>query len=302
MPQRCVTAHQIGKTNFCTYSKGKCVSVKCPTSLADPESTTYKLTIPIFKNRNSKEWLEWIKIVECAAFGQNATTSLEKFLLAKPLHQERALQAFKIAARTAGAETTQNYKAVTKSVTTYIMPNKALQKQKHYMQRFPKKPLDMKVKDFVEQVVTMKELLTCFPDASPTVPTAKIPDNKILDLLESEMPISWQRHMVLHGFDPMDRTIAELVNFCERIKLTKELPTGKKTSRGKTGKDHNKGSKKGVKKRKPKGEMSSPYNCILHGPNKTHSIEDCCALNNIVKGAKNRTRTLDRKIPKGPKK
>ena len=109
------------------------------------------------------------------------------------------------------------------------------------MQRFLKKPLEMKVKDFVERAV------------SPTVPAAKIVDNKILDLMESATPISCQRHMVLQGFDPMDGTIAELVNFCERIKSTKELLAVKKTSHEKTGKDHNKGKKKGAKKRKPKG-------------------------------------------------
>ena len=123
------------------------------------------------------------------------------------------------------------------------------------MRRFLKKPLDMKVKDFVEQVVTMNELLTCFPDASPTVPTAKIPDDKILDLLESAMPITWQRHMVLQGFDPMDRTIADLVDFCKRIKLTKDLPSSKKPGHKKTGKGQEKGERKVVRNARPKGKV-----------------------------------------------
>ena len=173
------------------------MSVKCQTIPADANITTYKLTIPIFKNRNSKEWLEWVKNVERAAIGQNATTGPAKFLLAKRLLEDGALQASKNAARTAGAETTQNYKVVIKAVTAHIMPKKALQKQKRHMRRFLKKPLDLKVKDFVEQVVTINKLLTRFPDSSPTVSAAKIPDNKILDLLESAMPITWQRHMVL---------------------------------------------------------------------------------------------------------
>ena len=122
------------------------------------------------------------------------------------------------------------------------------------MQRFLKKPLDVKVKYFVERVITMNELLTRIPDASPTVPAAKIPDNKILYLLELAMPISWQRHLVLQGLNSMDETIAELVDFCERIELIKELPAVEKLSHEKTRKDHNKGGKKGSKKRKTKGE------------------------------------------------
>ena len=151
------------------------------------------------------------------------------------------------------------------------MPKKALQKQKHYMQRFLKKPLDMKVKKIMEQVIKMNKLLTCFPDASPTVLAAKILDNKILYLLKSAMPIIWQRHMALQEFNLMDGTIAELVNTCKRIKWTKELPVVKKPSHDKTQKDHSKGNKKGFKKCKPKGESSNIYNCMLHGPNKTHN-------------------------------
>ena len=79
----------------------------------------------------------------------------------------------------------------------------------------------MKLKDnFVEQVILINKLLTCFPDASPTIPADSILDNEILDLLESTIPITWQRHMVLQGFDLVEGTIAKLVNFCKHIKLT----------------------------------------------------------------------------------
>ena len=115
-----------------------------------------------------------------------------------------------------------------KSVTTHIMPKKALEKQKLDMRRFLKKPLDMKVKDFLEEVVTIYELLNRFPVASPTVPTGKILDNKILDLLESAMANSWKHHMVLQRFYPMDGTIVEQVDFCKRNESTKELPVVKK--------------------------------------------------------------------------
>ena len=78
-----------------------------------------------------------------------------------------------------------------KSVTTHIIPKKALQKQKCYMQRFLKKQPNMKIKDFVEWVITINELLTCSPNVSHTVPAANMSDNKILYLLESAMPIIW---------------------------------------------------------------------------------------------------------------
>ena len=105
--------------------------------------------------------------------------------------QRQSVADFQNAARTEGSKTTQNYKAVIKSVTTHIIPKKALQKQKCYMQRFLKKQPNMKIKDFVEWVITINDLLTCFPDAIPTVPAANMSDNKILNFLESAMPIIW---------------------------------------------------------------------------------------------------------------
>ena len=77
--------------NSFTYCKGKCVSVKYCTTPADATSTTYKLTIPIFKSKNSKEWLTWVKNVERAAIGQNVTTGPAKYALAKRLLEDGAL-------------------------------------------------------------------------------------------------------------------------------------------------------------------------------------------------------------------
>ena len=91
----------------------------------------------------------------------------------------------------------------------------------------------------------------------------------------------------------MDGTIVELVDLCKQIKSTKELQTGK---------DPNKGSKKVNKKHKSEGEGSSYYKYMLHRLKKVHNTENCYALNNLMKGAKNRKRTLDRYNPKDPKK
>ena len=94
--------------------------------------------------------------------------------------------------------------------------------------------------------------------------------------------------MVLQGFDPMDGTIVELVDLCKQIKSTKELHVVKKSNQDKTGKDPSKGSKKVNKKHKSEGEGSSYYKYMLHRLKKVHNTENCYALNNLMKGAKNR--------------
>ena len=76
-----------------------------------------------------------------------------------------------------------NYKLVNKSITAHIIPKKEFSQQKRYMQRFIRKPFNWKVKDFVERVIAMNELLTLFPNPSSTLAATKIPEDKILDLL-----------------------------------------------------------------------------------------------------------------------
>ena len=66
----------------------------------------------------------------------------------------------------------------------------------------------------------MNELLTLFPDPSSTIKETKIPKDKILDILEYAMPCSWQRQMVLQGFDPIEYTVSDLVDFCKRMEST----------------------------------------------------------------------------------
>ena len=133
---------------------------------------------------------------------------------------------FEDAACVLGNETNENYQMVIKAVTVHVMLKKTLQK-KRYMRRFLRKPIDMKVKDFVERIFDINELLTFFPDLSSTVVASKIPDDKLLDLLESVMLYSWQRHMILQGFDPMEGTVPDLVDFCKRLEATEETPKTK---------------------------------------------------------------------------
>ena len=82
-------------------------------------------------------------------------------------------------------------------MTEHVSPKPVWQKQKSYMRRFLKKVRDLSAKKIVEQVIHINKLLEHFPDPSSTTPDAKMPEDKILDLLEASMPQSWQRHMPL---------------------------------------------------------------------------------------------------------
>jgi hypothetical protein len=45
-------------------------------------------------------------------------------------------------------------------------------------------------------------------------------DEELLDIAEFASPGTWQKAMVMHGFDPVEHTCAEFVEFCERLEFT----------------------------------------------------------------------------------
>ena len=196
-----------------TYKKEDCVVIKCRSNPSETTSTTYDLSVPMFKDGNPEEWLKWVKNVERAAKGQNMTTGPTKFALAKRLLDGGALIAFENAATAVATETNESFKQVIKSVTEHVFPKSAYQKQKSYMRRFLKKPRELSAKQFVERVIHINELLERFPDPSSTRAATKMPEDEILDLLEASMPHAWQRHMRLQGFKPLESSIKEFVEF-----------------------------------------------------------------------------------------
>ena len=58
-------------------------------------------------------------------------------------------------------------------------------------------------KQFVKCVIHTNKLLKRIPDPSLTTPAAKMPEDKILDLLEASTPQSLKKHTHLQGFRPL---------------------------------------------------------------------------------------------------
>ena len=125
-----------------TYKKEDCVVIKCRSNPTDSSSTTYDLSIPIFKDGNPEEFLKLVKNVEQAAKGQNMTTGPTKFALAKRLLDGGALIAFENAGTAVTSEMNETFKQAIKDVTEHVFPKPAYQKQKSNTRRLLKKPRD----------------------------------------------------------------------------------------------------------------------------------------------------------------
>jgi hypothetical protein len=83
--------------------------------------------------------------------------------------------------------------------------------------RFSCKPMDMKVRNYYQAVgrINDEEL----PQLPPFGADQSLSTNKVLDILLHGTPKSWQVEMDCQGFDPLDKTIPEVIDFIENMRL-----------------------------------------------------------------------------------
>jgi hypothetical protein len=179
---------------------------------------------------------------------------------------------FNKAAAEKGNETVANFEACLQEVTTHVFPQRALAHQKRYMHRYMRKPRDMSTREFAARVTELNAYLKEFP---PFQSDQQLDDPEIMDILEFGVPNSWQKNMVMQGFDPMIHTTAEFVCFCERHEFTegtldnsedknKAKPKASSKSSSNDGKSRAKPSVEANPNNKNKRKAASDKWCDLH--------------------------------------
>ena len=201
-------------------SKDKYLTFKLRSNPTDESSTMYELTVPFFSSGTPEELLDFIKNVEKVFVGQNMTAGPARYSLLRRVLQGDALAAFNRAATATGNETNDHLKTCLTELKKHIFPRKALNNQKRYMRRFLRKPREMKIREFMTRLNEINELLTLFPPVRDGQEAEKLPDDKLMDIAEFAVPATWQKTMIMHGFDPISHSSAEFVEFCERIEFS----------------------------------------------------------------------------------
>ena len=72
----------------------------------------------------------------------------------------------------------------------------------------------MKVQEYIAQIQENNNDLVLYPRADED---SKLLEDELLKIVKFAMPISWQKTMALHDFDPVSHTITEFIEFCERL-------------------------------------------------------------------------------------
>ena len=279
-PQRSHAVIQLERHVPMTASKEDILTLELKTTPGDENSKGYKMGVRIFRSGPVEQFLMWRKALEAVFRGQEITDAGGMFAMARRLLSGDALTNFENYAVLRGENTVAKFKNVLKDLTAYVMPRKALSNQKRYMRRFLRKPIHMKIREFVARVQELNQLLSYFP---PGGDNQRLSQDDLLELLESSIPNSWQREFTRTGFDPVDGTIADFIDHCERVEVTEDISPPHKTShKPKPSNKEAKGSKtsphrSGVSHKGSvrNAKSSEEAYCPLHGPNGGHTLGQC---------------------------
>jgi hypothetical protein len=159
------------------------------------------------------------------------------------------------------------------AILNYVAPHKALAKQKRWMRQFCCKPATMSVCKYTNGLRRInKREMHWLP---PFLPDQLLTSNKLVDIVLHGVPQAWTQEMEKQDFDPDDKSLIKVVQFCERMEEAK-------------GFHPNKGNKKNDKKPKANKKEKSfllegPKHCLLHGDNYTHTTDECHVLKRQAK-------------------
>ena len=285
------------------------VTLKLKTVPRSTTSAEYSLNVPYFRSGTPEEWLKFLSNLTRALNGQNLTTASHMYSMARRLlvgeslaHFEKKAESFvtvddKDPANPVEArnETAKNFKECLQAVTMTVFPKKALMTQKRYMRRILRKPKNMKIRDYCARYSEINKYLEAFPPFKGR--DQMISDEEVLEHLEFAVPNSWQKQMVLQGFNTLERSVDDFIEFCERLEFSEQVYDSSHNSGQKARvkiDENNSGLKPSADKNHSKKRKKAFY-CLYHGENQTHDTNDC----KLLKAQAEKMASAHAKIGKG---
>jgi hypothetical protein len=131
-----------------------------------------------------------------------------------------SLAKFEDSTVTRGTETLEHFTQVLEDMGAYVFPRRVLQMEKRYMRRYMRKPRKLKMREYMARVEELNHDLRYFPTYAPGT---RLHEDELLDIYEYGVPANWQKRFLLQGFDPLEHTKQEFLEFWERLEATEEI-------------------------------------------------------------------------------
>ena len=86
----------------------------------------------------------------------------------------------------------------------HAFPTYAYHDQRQYIQRYLRKPPDMKVQSFITRLIQLNIYLPHFPLDCPGQLVTSLPNDDIKEILYHAMPNMWKKNMIEQGYNYLD--------------------------------------------------------------------------------------------------
>ena len=161
----------------------------CCNTPRDTTSEKHIIKIPRFDSGTPEEWIIFVYLVQKSLVGQNVTTGPPMYECMERVLKGDAKAEFLQQANLVGSRTVANFTTVMATMTVHIFPTYAYHDQRRYMQRYLRKPPDMKVRSFTTRLIQLNTYLPYFPPDRPGQLDTSLPDDDIKEILYHAIPI-----------------------------------------------------------------------------------------------------------------
>ena len=291
-PTLIVPAIPLGRPEKKILTKGQYVEYKCFSSPGDTDSPAYNIQIPYFGTGTPEEWLMFLDNLDKALVGQHITDGPRRYEFTERLLKGDALATFRLKTLEVGTRTVDHFDEVMARLTEHIFPVHAYREQKRFLRRFLKKPKDWTVREFVTRVQEINAYLIFFRTETQDA-AASLPEDELVEALYHAMPNSWRNTMVLQGFNYVNHTCIELLQFCERLE-TLEPPAEKKKKSTDKSTTSSGNKRKRVSFFDSSDDEGSRKYCLLHGYC-AHTTNECEDIKPMISGLKKKKAAMKTK-------
>ena len=163
-------------------------------------------------------------------------------------------------------------------IISNLAPKKSLQRVKRYFRRECRKPADMKVRTYYQHLMRIN--MEDIPMLPPFQHPQHLNQDEILDIVLFGTPKSWQREMDRQGFDPLDNTMQQVIDFLEQIETSEDFE-GSPVKH----KDNKSSMKKKSSSHQGQQKRGDQKHCSFHGWG-NHSSDECYKLQGDAKRPK----------------
>ena len=297
--------------------KGKTVSHSLRVNPTDADSNTYKSSILVLDGTEDvRTIIKHPTEIDRVLTGLNATEIGNKLRVARTLltgnaltqfdatvqqlaetrMQNRILEAADDAAAQAifdaGWDAADNYhdddwEGYCRGMVDKLIPSRALAKVKRHLRRHCRKPADMSVRQYYQNLyrINTQEI----PNLPPFGARQNFREDEFIDIILYGTPGSWAREMERQGFDPMDHTPEEVVAFMEQLESAE---SHEKTATKVETKKTDKPSAKSKDSKGGKSNKGKKY-CEIHG-HCAHTTKECRSKNKRYKSDKSDSKSGDK--------